>query len=123
MLCSDELRNKTLSNLILEDKKLTMTLRESFDKLLAVHDHSKCRSRWDGLVSSALDHPDYPLRGHRCRFAPAKPTPCVRLQPPSKHKKASKTRLLVFREIWDGLRTFEWRKFRRFLEEMEVFVA
>ncbi len=35
------------SNLILEDKKLVITLREPFDKLLAVHDHPTCRRRRD----------------------------------------------------------------------------
>lgn len=41
--------NFLFSNLEMKDKKAIITLREPFDKLVAVSDHPKCRETWDGL--------------------------------------------------------------------------
>ena len=42
-----QILNFLFSNLEMKDKKAIITLREPFDKLVAVSDHPKCRRRWD----------------------------------------------------------------------------
>lgn len=44
-----QILNFLFSNLEMRDKKATLTLREPFDKLVAVSDHPLCRKTWDGL--------------------------------------------------------------------------
>ena len=44
-----QILNFLFSNLEMKDKKAIITLREPFDKLVAVSDHPKCRETWDGL--------------------------------------------------------------------------
>lgn len=42
-----QILNFLFSNLEMKNKKVIITLREPFDKLIAVLDHLKCRRRWD----------------------------------------------------------------------------
>lgn len=42
-----QLLNFLFSNLEMKDKKAILTLREPFDRLIAVSDHPMCRRRWD----------------------------------------------------------------------------
>lgn len=42
-----QILNFLFSNLEMRDKKVIVTLREPFDRLIAVSDHSKFRKRWD----------------------------------------------------------------------------
>lgn len=42
-----QILNFLFSNLEMKDKKATLTLREPFDKLVAVSEHPKCRRGWD----------------------------------------------------------------------------
>ena len=42
-----QILNFLFSNLEMKDKKAIITLREPFDKLIAVSDHPKCRRGWD----------------------------------------------------------------------------
>jgi len=44
-----QILNFVFSNLEIKDKKAIITLREPFDKLIAVSDHPRCRETWDGL--------------------------------------------------------------------------
>ncbi len=44
-----QILNFLFSNLEMKDKKAILTLREPFDRLVAVSDHLKCRKTWDGL--------------------------------------------------------------------------
>jgi hypothetical protein len=45
--------NFLFSNLEMKDKKAIITLREPFDRLIAVSDHPMCRRRWDSNPRNA----------------------------------------------------------------------
>lgn len=50
-----QLLNFLFSNLEMKDKKAILTLREPFDKLVAVSDHPMCRKRWDSNPRYAIN--------------------------------------------------------------------
>lgn len=55
-----QILNFLFSNLEMKDKKAILTLREPFDKLVAVSDHPKCRRRWDSNPRYGFPHTRFP---------------------------------------------------------------
>lgn len=55
-----QILNFLFSNLEMRDKKAIITLREPFDKLVAVSDHPMCRKRWDSNPRYAFTYTRFP---------------------------------------------------------------